>query len=189
MNRSSLIVAAALCALAVVPAQAASIYLSPASSSVPLSAGTVTLELFADFTNEPTVGGGIDLAFAGPTSLSGFTPSSWFTTVPDPAFTGYGSANADADFEIHFGNFAGLSGLNKLGDLTLNLSGLGQIQVAMAINSLYGDFFPTTGIDPLDVTLGGADVNVVPLPASVWLLGTAVAALAGRRRLRKALTT
>jgi hypothetical protein len=35
-------------------------------------------------------------------------------------------------------------------------------------------------------TFTGAQVNVVPLPAGIWLLGTAVGALAARRRLRRA---
>lgn len=193
MHRSTLLAFAAalalqLATLAGAPLQAASIYLTPASSSVPLSAGTTTLELFADFTGEPTIGGGIDLTFSGPTSLNGFTPSAWFTTVPDPAFTGYGQGNADGDFEVHFGSFAGVSGLNKLGDLTLNLSDTGLIQVTMGINSFYGPFFGIVGTEPLDVTLSGAEVSVVPLPASVWLLGTAIAGLAGRR-LRKTLAT
>jgi hypothetical protein len=174
---------AALLIVTAAPVHAASIYLSPASSAV--SSGPVILELFADFTDQATVGGGIDFNFGGPVASAGFAPSSWFTTATDPGFSGYGTANADQDYEVHFGNFAGLSGLNKVGDLTLNLNGTGLVQVALAINSVYGDFYPTAGNQPIAVALSGAEVNVVPLPASMWLLGTALVIVAGRRGVKR----
>lgn len=179
------LVAAAM--LAAVPsAQAASVYLSPASSSAPLSAGLVTLELFMDFTGDPTVGGGIDLDLSGNLAVLEFRPSTYFLTAVDSSFSGFGSAAADADFEVHFGNFAGLSGLNKLGDLDVSLLSAGLGTIAMNINSFYGDFYSSgPGGAIQSVTLTGAEVNVVPLPASAWMLLTGVAALAGRQVRRR----
>ena len=114
--------------------QAASVYLTPASSTV-ISPGTTTLELFMDFTGDPTVGGGIDLDLSSGISVASFTPSAYWVAETDPFFSDYGTADADADYEIHFGNFAGLVGVNKLGDLTINLLGLGSQSIAMNINT------------------------------------------------------
>lgn len=175
----------ALGALSLPAAEAASVYLTPASQSVSAGSGPVTLQLFMDFTGTPTVGGGIDLDFLGPISVGTFTPTTYFTSTADPFFTGFGTANADNDFEVHFGNFAGLSGLNKLGDLSVNLLGAGAGQIVMSINSTYGDFYGTDSLKQT-VTLSGADINVVPLPAGVWLLLTGVGALVGRRLTRAA---
>ena len=48
-----------------------------------------------------------------------------------------------------------------------------------------GTFFEYYTYQPMEPDFSGASVAVVPLPASVWLLGTAVGALAARRRLRR----
>lgn len=163
--------------------QAASIYLTPASSTVSLASGSASFELFMDFTGTPTVGGGIDLDLTGPISIDTFTPSAYFTGSTDSSFSGFGTAAADADFEIHFGNFAGLSGLNKLGDLTVNLGGIGLGNIALAINQTYGSFYGTDSLEQA-VTLSGAEVNVVPLPATAWMLLTGIGALVGRKLRR-----
>lgn len=162
-------------------AQAASVFLSPASTSVPLTNGTVTLELFMDFTGTPTIGGGVDFSLSGPLSIVSFSPSSYFTNTADPAFSGFGTTFADNDFEVHFGSFSGLSGLNKLGDLTLGLTGLGIGNVNLGINSVFGDFISLSS-SVQQVQLSGAQVNVVPVPAAVWLFGGAVGALGWLRR-------
>lgn len=175
-----LVLAAALAA----PAHAASIYLNPAESTVNVSAGTTTLELYMDFTGTPTVGGGVDFTVTGPIAVNGFTPSAYWIANVDPVFSGYGTADADNDFEVHFGNFAGLSGLNKLGDLTVGLLNTGTGNIALGINSIYGNFYNLTN-QPISVTLTGAEVEVVPLPGTAWLLITGVGALVGRRLVRR----
>lgn len=52
-------------------------------------------------------------------------------------------------------------------------------------DDFFGTFFEYYTYQPMELDFRGASVAVVPLPASVWLLGTAVGALAARRRLRR----
>jgi hypothetical protein len=174
---------AALLLAASYSAGAASVYLAPPVSSPNLSAGTVTLELYMDFTSEPTIGGGVDFDFNNVVGFGGFLPTSFFNSL-DPDFTGYGTEDADDDFEVHFGEFAGVSGVNKLGDITVNLLSTGAGQINVSINSLYGEFYPVTGTTPITVALNGAQVNVVPLPATALLWLTAFGAAATRLHRR-----
>ncbi|RME21681.1 MAG: hypothetical protein D6800_11825 [Candidatus Zixiibacteriota bacterium] len=165
---------------------AATIYLSPSNQAVPISDGTATLELFMDFTGDPTIGGGLDLDLVGGISVAAFTPSSFWTTSTDPFFSGFGSALADADFEIHFGSFSGLVGQQKLGDLTVNLLSEGVASINLAINSTFGDFFSTGGNLQI-VGLTGAQIEItpVPLPGAAFLLASAFVPLVVSMRCRK----
>jgi hypothetical protein len=52
-------------------------------------------------------------------------------------------------------------------------------------DDFFGTFFEYYTYQPMELDFSGASVAVVPLPASVWLLGTAIGALAARRRLRR----
>ena len=185
-NLKSILAAAVVAGLSMSASEAASVYLTPASQQAPLSSGSATLELYMDFSGagEQTVGGGIDLDFQGAVSMGTFTPTSYFTNTADPFFTGYGTVDADNDYEIHFGNFGGLSGVNKLGDLTVNLLSIGVGTISMAINNAYGEFYNTSS-QLQNVSLSGAQVNVVPAPAGVWLLMTGLAGLVTRRYVRR----
>jgi hypothetical protein len=156
-------------------AQALSIDIVPGSTST-------SLDVLIDFTADPTVGGGIDLAFSGPIAFTGFTPSAFFNGL-DTTFSGFGTADADADFEIHFGDFAGVAGPGVLGTLNFSQLDLGAT-VALAINTTFGDFFSAATFDPQVVALNG--FTVVPVPAAVWLFGSALGLLAGVRRSRAA---
>ena len=51
-------------------------------------------------------------------------------------------------------------------------------------DAFFGTFFEYYTYQPMELDFSGASVAVVPLPASVWLLGSAIGALAARRRLR-----
>jgi hypothetical protein len=187
-NLKSLLAVAMLAGLSMSATEAASVYLTPASQTIPyVENGSTSVELWMDFTNEPTIGGGIDLDFQGPISMGVFTPTSYFTNTADPGFTGHGTARADNDYEIHFGNFSGLSGVNKLGDISVNLLGSGLGSISLAINSFYEGFFGTDLLS-MNVDLsGGAEItaSAVPAPAGVWLLLTGLAGLVTRRFARR----
>lgn len=181
----AMLAVAMLAGLSMSVSQAASIYLLPGSQTVSVPDGTTSVELWMDFTGEQTIGGGIDLDFQGPISMGVFTPSSYFSNTADPSFTGHGTALADNDYEIHFGNFAGLDGVNKLGDISVNLLNDGFGTISLAINNWYGVFYGTD-LESQTVDLsGGAEITVtasaVPAPAGVWLLLTGLAGLVTRR--------
>lgn len=192
VNLKNILAFGVLAGLSVSVSEAASVYLSPASQvniydpNASASENTVSVGLWMDFTNEPTIGGGIDLDFQGDISMGVFTPSSYFTGTADPDFTGHGTTYADADYEIHFGGFSGLSGVNKLGDISVNLLDIGEGSIRLAINSYWGGFY---GIDlkPMSVDLSrGAQItaSAVPAPAGVWLLLSGLVALVTQRRVR-----
>ncbi len=164
-------------------ANSASINLLPAVSNPVISDSTATLELFMDFTDEATLGGGIDLLVSGAASFIEFVPSTYFNGLDD-AFTGFGTDLADGDFEIHFGDFVGLDGRNKLGDVLLSLDSLGMATVGISINSSFEGFFSAVTLDPQAVALNGAELDIqpIPVPAAVWLFGSALGLLAGVRR-------
>jgi len=193
MARTSLLTtAAAGVALLLAPlAHSASVFLSPSSSTVDLAEGTISLELFADFTGVTTVGGGVDFSASGQVAIASFTPSAFFLSLASPGFPGCditqgdftncGTAQADGDYEVHIGSFFGFTGLNKIGDLNLNLLGVGAGGIAIAINSIYGNFIDT-GFESIDVALTGAEISVVPVPGAVWLFASGLGVLLGWRR-------
>lgn len=211
MNKIVAAAGAAAACLVSLNASALAVYLSPASSTVDVAQGTTTLELFMDFTGTTSQGGGIVLDISGPLSFASFTPSAYFGSLDtvqvvsqcpgyvagNPAtycnpdtydFTGYGTADkpASAEWEVHFGAFAGITGANKIGDITLDLTGVGLGTLALSASGEldFGPFVDLLG-DPLEVDFIGAEVNAVPLPATAWLLPTAVGIAGVWRRRRR----
>jgi PEP-CTERM motif len=172
----------------VTQAQAASVVLTPAAADVPPSAVEFSFELVMDFaSNEATLGGGIDLDLQGPISDVVFVPSAYFQTAGDPLLSGWSTLRADNDLEVHIGNFAGLSGRNVLGTVTVNTSLLnGAVaEVRLATNTYWGGFFSITGA-PQSVTMTGAVLNPVPEPGSAMLLAMGTGALMWRLRRQRA---
>lgn len=181
--------------LAASGAQAYSISAVPSSTDV-IAGDSFSVTLSMNF-EAASVGGGLIFDFAGPISFTGFTPSAYFNTLntapaDDTDFTGFGTSTkpADAEFEIHFGSFSGISGNNVLG--TLNFStqdgntGTGLITVAESPSNFYGGFLDLAA-NPLTVTYPGqvqVNVNPIPLPATVWMFFAAMGAAATRLRRR-----
>ncbi len=171
-------------------AHSASVSVTPASSVVNLAAGTTVLDIILDFTGEPTVGGTIDIAVSGPISIAGFAPSTFFQGLitAEPAFNFHGTAGADNDYLIGVGSAAGFDGVQTLGQITLNLLNLGIGNLSLAHHSAGGGFVTAVAEgssispQPINATLTGATVNIVPIPASALLFGSALGLLLGVRR-------
>lgn len=181
--------AAALLLIAGGTAQAASLTLVPANSAVARN-GSITLDLVLDATDaegpHPSLFGGEIIVDFDKTLLSygGFTLTSGLTFFSSPVLATSGNTQTvtfgfeNAPDTVKVGTFS-FTAIGSVGSLaTLGLADADDFSGSF-IN--YGP--PDTRFYP-DFT--GAQVSIVPLPAGVWLLGTAVGALAVRRQFRRA---
>ncbi len=90
---------------------------------------------------------------------------------------------------VHLG-FDNAADLGTVG--TFNFTAIGSPGSVATIGLVDGDPIPGSFVNTVPTnqrfipTATGAQVNIVPAPAGVWLLGTAVGALVIRRRLRHA---
>ena len=193
-NKRNFFAAMAACLLSLSWAHAASVAVTPAASSVPITDGTAVLDLGTFFpAADTTIGGGLDLSFSGAISFVGFSPSAYFLGL-DPGFTGFSTGLADTagGVEIHFGDFFGIfmDPAESLGSLVVSLDAVGLGTIGIAINSSFGPFLDL-GFAPIPVALSGATVDVtaavIPVPAAVWMFGSALGLLGFlRRRVQKA---
>lgn len=193
-------------------ASAASFSLSPSSQVVSLEDGSVTIGLHMDF-DVFSIGGGLMIEINGPIGFASFTPSGYFNSLdtiqmvsqcpgydagnpgtfcnPDfYDFTGYGTDMKpdSADWEIHFGSFGGVTGSHQIGTLSFALlgTGLATIDLQSSPGAYFGPFVNLMGM-PIDLELNGAtlEISAIPVPASFWLLGSAMGVLGSARRLRR----
>lgn len=79
-------------------------------------------------------------------------------------------------------------GTDRVG--TFSFTAKGEIGTLAALgladsDDFFGSFLHYETYQPMALGFTGASVAVVPLPASVWLLGTAIGGLAARRRFRR----
>ena len=158
------------------PLYAASISLMPATTIVRLG-DPVTLDLLMNFSDVPTLGGGMDISFNNNIIKS---PSFVFDTPLDldPSFTGWESLSAGV-VTIYFGNFAGLHGPAKVGALSFFATGVGTTNLSLQDSTKWGSFFSAQSSQPISTQYNGASVQVVPLPAGIWMLLAGMAPLAG----------
>jgi hypothetical protein len=112
--------------------------------------------------------------FCDPLPLSGCTPIVSTTGFDETVRFGFENAyNTDIAGTLSF------TALGAVG--TLASLGLADADDFLGTFLLYDQ-----GLTPYEgLQFSGASVAVVPLPASVWLLGSALGALAARRRLRR----
>jgi hypothetical protein len=190
-------IAAALLGLVSVNALATTISLTPTSSTNIGIGGVVTFDMYTDAADVGGIlAGGLDLfydigilGYNGDFAFDpGFPTDLAFSRLGDDCATTL-TANCGGAGEINgiaFGNFGGLaaSGSTLVGSLSFTGMNLGTSSLAMADNDLpAGSWFDVSGA-LIDMTYEGASVNVVPVPAAVWLFGSGLLGLIGVARRR-----
>ena len=169
-----------------VGAHAASITMTPSLQSA-MPGDAVSFDVFFDFTDQATLGGGFDVFFDD----SVLTFVGWTNTCPSPN-------PCDADFNrdpdigdgiltgIGFGNFGGIGTSEMLGTLTFEINAgamNGFTSLSMADNNVpAGPFIDLSTFQPIAVNYDGADIEIVPIPAAAWLLLGGIGTLFGLRR-------
>lgn len=156
-----------------VSAQAGVVYLKPNLEQSSYAIGEmVTLDLMFDFSDNPSIGGGVDVYF----DPSGLEFKSWtaealgdsnFRRAPDVLS---GKLNG-----IAFGNFAGLPGKAKVGALTFETLQSGSWEIELGENEApAGGFYAASSFSLLPVQFNDhtVTVNAVPIPAAAWLFGS-----------------
>ena len=176
--------------------QAASIWLEPVSQDTTIG-GVATLELYADGEGIAFLAGGLDVFYDE--NIVSYNDDFAFDAAfdYDPAFSRTGD-DCSADITalgcnvageingIGFGNFNGIADTATLvGTLSFTGLSVGVSPVTMATNDLpAGDWYDVDS-NLMEVAYNGAEVNVVPVPAAVWLFGTGLLGLIGVARRRK----
>ena len=170
--------AAIVVVLAASAANGSTISITPTQASVVAGNGAATFGLFMDFTGVTIQGGGVSLDLRGPISVGSFTPTAYMQTLINGGFAGFGTANANpgTDFLVYFGALEGITGANKLGDISVNASGAGLASIGLFESTAFPFSALNTGA-PFNVTGQGTsllNVAAVPAPATAWLLATGI---------------
>lgn len=171
-------------------ALASSVSLSPSSQTVALGS-VFSLEIDIDFTDEATIGGGIDVLFGNFTNgneitFLSFTPAN----LGDPGFRRTPDVRSNELNGIAFGEFNGITGPASVGVLTFQANQAGSFEFNLAANDFpAGAFVSAVTNRPFAPDFTGARINVssVPVPAALWLMLSGVGAISGiNLRKRKA---
>lgn len=187
-------VAFAFC-MTVSAAQAGSVSLDPTSQNI-APGDTFFLDVVWDFAGDPTLGGGWDVTFDD--TLLNFgsyvwdpVTDAWFSRQ-DPAFSTDGTTGLLFNFGA--GDFDGQAGS---GPLTVGRLTFTQAPSVVPPDSTIISIGPTTGsagpfvsattfvaYDPQPDFIS-ANVNIVPIPGSILLLGSGVLGLVGLSRRKR----
>ncbi len=207
MNKTLIntIAAAVLLLLSATAAQAATLdlWLTPAyqDSGPPPLGEAVSLDLMMNFAADPTLGGGVEIHY-DPTRLDfgswdfndGSDPvndpfpdddSLSLVLAPGDTHAGHPQPVEPGRIILGFGNFVPLAGPFRVGTLALETLGItGPTFVNLVGNDIpAGDFLSANTFAPQVPVLQGAEVNIIPLPAAVWMLLGGLGILgAGSRR-------
>jgi hypothetical protein len=150
-------------AAASVPLVAPNVTLLPSTQDVGRN-GTLVLDLFMDFTQEATLGGGVDTTF-DPAVLTFVS----FVFDPalgdDPAFRRQPNLEAPGVLNaLAFGSFEGLTGPSRVGTFTFSVSavlGLTPLTIASdQANGIAGPFVSLITFLPMNVVFNSAQANV-----------------------------
>lgn len=161
---------------------AASVSLVPTSNvNNVLANDIVAFDIIMDFTDIPTLGGGFDVAFD-----SAFLQFESYTSagLGDPDFGRDPDIMAGLLESAAFGDFNGLSGPALVGSVNFSVlpalgDGLTSI-MTQATNGIGGPFVSAIDfVSIIPVTYNRVDITGVPVPAALWLFGSALLGLAG----------
>ena len=165
-------------------AQASTVSLVPASPTV-VQGDTIVLDLNVDFSDDPTLGGGLDI-FYDPALVSFVSYDTNPGSGSDPAFSRDPDDQGDKLEGLAFGNFNGISGPVRIGTLTFDTlaAGTAIFGIDVTTNMLVGGFVSSVTFDTQMPDFVGATVEIkpVPVPAAIWLFGTGLIGLAGMAR-------
>jgi len=166
-------------------ANALSVFLQPQDQSANLG-DAVSVDLWWDFTNDATLGGGTNIAW-DPAILS--LASVVFSSNPafDPFFTRPGDVSPGLINGLATGSFNGLAGTGPLyiATITFNTLAEGSTVIDLGPNvSPAGPFVSAITFAPQNVDFidGSVSVSAIPLPAAAWLMIGGLGALLGFRR-------
>ncbi len=168
---------------AVTSANAITISLNPDEQTIKLGQEAV-IQINMDFTDEPTIGGGIDIIFDN------------FTNGTELTFVSYEASNIgdpflrrDPDVESNKLNSIGITDFNGLpeqalvGTITFLANEVGEFSLTPAeSDGIAGGFFAfvDTGVLEQNPDFVGATITVepavIPLPAAFWLMASALGA-------------
>jgi hypothetical protein len=175
-------------------AQAASISLNPLTSNVQVGS-SFSVELLMDFSDEATLGGGLDVLYDSSFAMfNSFSFDSSFLPLTDPAFTCPGAGacppinTLNSVANIAFGNFSGIGGIFTVGTLDFTAVAAGNIVLSTAeTTGAAGPFVSALTYEQMAVTFNGTSitaVSAVPVPAAAWLFISGMGMFAGFARKR-----
>ncbi len=171
---------------AVTVAQASTVSLIPASPTV-IQGDAIVLELNVDFSDDPTLGGGLDI-FYDPALVSFVSYDADPGSGSDPAFSRDPDDQGDKLEGLAFGNFNGISGPVRIGTLTFDTlaAGTAMFGIDVTSNMLVGGFVSSVTFGSQMPEFVGATVEIkpVPVPAAIWLFGSGLLGFA--RMVRRA---
>ena len=164
-------------------AEAATISLSPGHQDK-MPGDTVSVVLGFDFTGGTSVlGGGVDVFYNS--SVLDFVSFTYNPALAiDPDFSRVPDDMPGEVNGISFGNFGGLSGTGVVGTLQFKALVLGQTPLTMADNNTPAGSFFDVAAKQVTMNYQNAHVNVVPIPAAVWLFGSGLFGLLSVARRR-----
>jgi hypothetical protein len=127
-----------------------------------------------DFTDEATIGGGIDILIGTNMQFVSFDYDPGLGDDPDFRFLPIDTTTPGVIQALSFGNFSGLSGPDRVGTLILEALSPGTANLTLEENVLPAGGFLSVSGDLQDPVFTGVSFDIqpspVPLPGAVWLM-------------------